>query len=313
AQNAERRGLTFRPESDARDTLDKLALMGFRRPHEASAAVRRWLAGAPRGLRGDVARGLIAELVPLLIDGVARSDNPDAALVGFDRFVGNLHGGARLLSLLRENPGLMSLFALLLGNAPRLADTLALQPQVIDGLLDPEFFGALPDAERLGVRFSESLGQAGSYEDFLDRVRLFGQEHMFLIGPGVLSGPVSARQAREAFPNPADVIIRSMHRAVNSQFAAVYGRMHGQASAVIALGKLGGREMTASSDLDLILVYEFDPEHPESDGERKLHGGQYFARLTQRLVRAMTAPTHYRTLYRVRKRLRPAGRRAPRR
>jgi glutamate-ammonia-ligase adenylyltransferase len=262
-------------------------------------------------LRGEAARSLIAELVPLLIDEFARSDNPDAALVAFDRFVGNLHGGARLLSLLRENPGLLSLFALLLGNAPRLADTLAFQPQVIDGLLDPEFFGALPDAERLGVRLAESLGQAGSYEDFLDRVRLFGQEHMFLIGTRVLSGTVSARQAGEAFANLADVIIRSMHRAVNSQFAAVYGRLAGQATAVIALGKLGGREMTASSDLDLILVYDFDPENPESDGERRLHGGQYFARLTQRLVSAMTAQTNYGKLYDVDMRLRPSGRSGP--
>jgi glutamate-ammonia-ligase adenylyltransferase len=311
AQNAERRGLVFAGESDGRETLDRLALMGFRRPVEASAAVRRWLAGAPRGLRGDAARGLIGELAPLLIDEFARSDNPDAALVAFDRFVGNLHGGTRLLSLLRENPGLMSLFALLLGNAPRLADTLASQPQVIDGLLDPEFFGALPDGERLGVRLTESLGQAGSYEDFLDRVRLFGQEHMFLIGTRVLSGTVSARQAGEAFANLADVIIRSMHGAVNAQFAAVYGRLRGQKSAVIALGKLGGREMTASSDLDLILVYEFDPEHPDSDGERKLHGGQYFARLTQRLVSAMTTQTNYGKLYDVDMRLRPSGRSGP--
>jgi len=311
AQEAARRGLVFRAEGDDSQTLEKLALMGFRRPVEVSAAVRRWLAGAPRALRGEVGRGVIAELGPLLIDEFARSDNPDAALVAFDRFLGNLHGGARLLSLLRENPGLLSLFALLLGNAPRLADTLALQPQVIDGLLDPEFFGALPDAQRLGVRLTESLGQAGSYEDFLDRVRLFGQEHMFLIGTRVLSGTVTARQAGQAFANLADVIIRSMHGAVNSQFAAVYGRMRGQASAVIALGKLGGREMTASSDLDLILVYDFDAEHPESDGERKLHGAQYFARLTQRLVSAMTAQTNYGKLYAVDMRLRPSGRSGP--
>jgi glutamate-ammonia-ligase adenylyltransferase len=311
AQEAARRGLVFPADANDRETLDKLAVMGFCRPVEASAAVRRWLAGTPRGLRGEVARGLIAELVPLLMDEFARSDNPDAAVVAFDRFVGNLHGGTRLLSLLRENPGLLSLFALLLGNAPRLADTLALQPQVIDGLLDPEFFGALPDAQRLGARLTESLGEAGSYEDFLDRVRLFGQEHMFLIGTRVLSGTVSARQAGEAFADLADVVIRSMHGAVISQFAAIYGRLAGQASAVIAMGKLGGREMTASSDLDLILVYEFDAEHPESDGERKLHGGQYFARLTQRLVSAMTAQTNYGRLYDVDMRLRPSGRSGP--
>ena len=81
--------------------------------------------------------------------------------------------------------------------------------------------------------------------------------------------------------------------------------------AVLALGKLGGREMTATSDLDLIIVYEFDPEHPESDGARPLYGAQYFARLTQRLISALTSQTNYGTLYEVDMRLRPSGRSGP--
>ncbi len=311
AQDAARRGLVFPQDADDHETLDKLARMGFRRPIEASASVRRWLAGAPRALRGAAARALLAELAPLLVDRFASSDSPDAAVVAFDHFLGNLHGSVRLLSLLRENPGLLSLVALLLGTAPRLADTLALRPQVIDALLDPAFFGALPDADRQAVRLNESLGEAASYEDFLDRVRLFGQEHMFLIGARVLSGTASARQAGEAFAGLADVIIRAMHGAVGSEFAAIYGSMRGQASAVLALGKLGGREMAASSDLDLILVYDFDAAHPESDGGRRLHGGQYFARLTQRLVNAMTAQTNYGKLYDIDMRLRPSGRSGP--
>ena len=307
----ESRGLMFPDGADDRETIDKLGLMGFRRPAEVSAAVRRWRAGVPRALRGEVARGVIGELAPLLIDQLAHSDNPDVALVAFDRFLNNLHGGARLLLLLRENLGLMPLIALLLGTAPRLADTLALNPQVIDGLLDPQFFGARPDRKQLATRFSAALGDAFSYEDFLDRVRLFGQEHMFLIGTRVLSGTISARDAGDAFASLADEIIRALHGAVGAQLAAVHGRLAGQASAVLALGKLGGREMTASSDLDLILVYEFDPERPDSDGERALYGGQYFARLTQRLVSAMTAPTTYGRLYDVDMRLRPSGRSGP--
>ena len=47
---------------------------------------------------------------------------------------------------------------------------------------------------------------------------------------------------------------------------------------MLALGKLGGREMTATSDLDLIVIYDFDAEHPESNGPRPLYGAQYFAR-----------------------------------
>ncbi len=60
---------------------------------------------------------------------------------------------------------------------------------------------------------------------------------------------------------------------------------------VLGLGKLGSREMTATSDLDLVLLYDFDSERPESDGGRPLHATVYYTRLTQRLIAALTAPT----------------------
>jgi len=100
------------------------------------------MAGAPRALKGPAARAVFAELVPVLIDHIARGENPDAALVTFDRFLGNLHGGARLFSLLRQNPDLIALIALVLGTAPRLADSLAQFPDVMDAVIDPSFFGA---------------------------------------------------------------------------------------------------------------------------------------------------------------------------
>src|SRR4030095_5935416 len=69
--------------------------------------------------------------------------------------------------------------------------------------------------------------------------------------------------------------------------------------------------MTATSDLDLIVIYDFDASRPESDGPRKLYGAQYFTRLTQRLINALTAPTNYGLLYQVDMRLRPSGRAGP--
>ena len=102
-----------------------------------------------------------------------------------------------------------------------------------------------------------------------------------------------------------------MHGLVTDRFAAQHGRIKGQQTAILAMGRLGSREMTASSDLDLILLYDFDPEHPDSDGERSLHGAQYFARFTQRLISAFTTRTNYGVLYEVDMRLRPSGRAGP--
>jgi glutamate-ammonia-ligase adenylyltransferase len=134
---------------------------------------------------------------------------------------------------------------------------------------------------------------------------------MFLVGARILSGTVSAELAGAAFARLADVIIRALHRAVEGAFAQSHGRIAGQKVALLALGKLGGREMTATSDLDLIIVYDFDPEHPQSDGVRPLYGSQYFARLTQRLISALSSQTNYGALYQVDMRLRPSGRSGP--
>ncbi len=311
ALEAERTGLAFPADADDRVTLDKLSEMGFARPLEASARVRGWLTGGPRSLRGEAARGEFGELLPLLLHQFARTGNPDAALVSFDRFLGGLHGGGRLFSLLRQNPDLIALIALVLGTAPRLADGLAQFPQVMDAVIDPSFFGALPEEADLAAGFERMRFQAGTYEDFLDRTRIFAQEHMFLIGTRILSGTVSAEQAGEAFARLADVLIRSLAGWVQGNFAKLHGHIKDQETAILALGKLGGREMTATSDLDLIVIYDFDAEHGQSSGPKPLHGAQYFARLTQRLINALTTPTNYGLLYQVDMRLRPSGRSGP--
>jgi glutamate-ammonia-ligase adenylyltransferase len=311
APGADRPALVFPAEADDHKTLDRLGALGFRAPLQASATVRHWLSGEYRSLKGESVRQHLDDLLPLLLEQLARSDNPDATLVLFDHFLANLRNASRLLSLLRQIPVLIALIALVLGIAPRLAETLARYPEVMDALVDPRFFGVLPDEAELDRRMQAALAQARYDEDLLERIRMFGLEYMFLIGVRILSGTLTARQAGEAFARLADVVIRAVHRAVAENFTLAHGRLPDEETAVLAMGKLGGREMTATSDLDLILIYDFDREHPESDGKRPLYGAQYFARLTQRLINALTARTNYGALYQVDMRLRPSGRAGP--
>jgi glutamate-ammonia-ligase adenylyltransferase len=291
--------------------LDYLTTLGFKKPIMVAKTLQQWTAGDYRALRNEVTRNAFVEFIPGLIDGLAHAEDPDDAVTSFDRFLGALRRGGRLISLLSQNRDLVALVALILGAAPRLGDMLARQPQIMDGLIDPRFFGAMPDQKELSARLAATLKDADSYEDFLDRLRLFGQESLFLIGTRILSGTVSAQQASVAFADVAEGIVNTVHGLVTDQFATQYGRIRGQETAILAMGRLGGREMTASSDLDLILLYDFDGDAPDSDGERSLHGAQYFARLTQRLISAFTTRTNYGVLYDVDMRLRPSGRAGP--
>src|SRR5882724_741779 len=291
--------------------LDHLTTLGFKEPIAVAQTVKLRLAGEYRVFRIESTRTAFAEFVPALIDGLAHAEEPDRAVVAFDRFLQALQRGGRLVTLLGQNRDLVALVALVLGAAPRLGDMLARQPQLMDGLIDPRFFGAMPDQRELSARLAATLKDANSYEEFLDRLRLFGQESLFLIGTRILSGTVSAQQASVAFADVAEGVVHTVHGLVTDRFAAQHGRIKGQQTAILAMGKLGSREMTASSDLDLILIYDFDHEEPDSNGARPLQGAQYFARLTQRLISAFTTRTNYGVLYEVDMRLRPSGRAGP--
>jgi [glutamine synthetase] adenylyltransferase / [glutamine synthetase]-adenylyl-L-tyrosine phosphorylase len=291
--------------------LEHLATLGFKAPLMVAQTVQQWMRGEYRAFRRKSTRNAFVEFVPTLIAGLAKAEQPDDAVTAFDRFLQALQRGGRLITLLSQNRDLVALVALILGAAPRLGDMLARQPQIMDGLIDPRFFGAMPDRRELSARLAATLADADFYEEFLDRLRLFGQESLFLIGTRILSGTVSAQQAGVAFADVAEGIVHTVRGLVTGQFAVQHGRIKGQETAILAMGRLGSREMTASSDLDLILLYHFDPNHPDSDGPRSLQGAQYFARLTQRLISAFTTRTNYGVLYEVDMRLRPSGRQGP--
>ncbi|MBB5046568.1 glutamate-ammonia-ligase adenylyltransferase [Rhodopseudomonas rhenobacensis] len=296
---------------DDQRLAEHLVALGFKKPAMIAETLRQWMAAEYRVLRVDSTRRAFLEFVPTLIVGLSRAEEPDNAVTAFDRLLQALHRGGRLVSLLSQNKELVALVALVLGAAPRLGDMVARQPQIMDGLIDPRFFGAMPDQRELSMRLQATLADAGSYEEFLDRLRMFGQESLFLIGTRILSGTVSTQQASIAFAAVAEGIVATVHGLVSDQFATQYGRVKGQETAILAMGRLGSREMTASSDLDLILIYDFDAEEPDSDGARSLHGSQYFARFTQRLISAFTTRTNYGVLYDVDMRLRPSGRAGP--
>nr|WP_246329558.1 bifunctional [glutamine synthetase] adenylyltransferase/[glutamine synthetase]-adenylyl-L-tyrosine phosphorylase [Chthonobacter rhizosphaerae] len=303
--------LIFTGDEDDPDTLATLAGLGYQRPQEVTRAVRAWHFGRYAATRSTRAREILTEITPNLLQALAETDAADAAFIAFDTFLKNMPAGVQLFSMLSENRALLSLVATIMGTAPRLAGIVGRRPHVMDAVLEPAFFGTVPDAAELDRRLDVTLGESRAYEEVLDRARIFGQEQMFLIGVRVLSGTITARQAGAAFARLADVILSRLLAATLHELEKAHGRVPGGRVALIAMGKLGGREMTAASDLDLILLYDHDPEASASDGPRPLAPSQYFARATQRLVTALSAPTAEGKLYEVDFRLRPSGNAGP--
>ncbi|GGF53386.1 glutamate-ammonia-ligase adenylyltransferase [Azorhizobium oxalatiphilum] len=303
--------LNFPPDADDKPTLGTLSRLGYREPVAASRTVRGWLSGEPRALRTEVARDHLIKIVPLMLEQLSHGGDPDGALGAMDAFLRDLPG-PHLLAALEHNPDLVRLIATIVAAAPRLGETLARRPSLADALLDPAFFDTLPDEANLTQRLNDLLDAAPDDEERFDRARRFRQEQHVLIGVRIVSGTLPAARAGEAYARVAEVIIRALHARVWARFKENHGSIPGAETAVLFMGKLGSREMTAGSDLDLILLYDYDREADGmSDGERPLQGAHYFARFTQRLVTALTSLTNAGKLYDVDLRLRPSGRAGP--
>ena len=303
--------LVFTGGEDDPETTETLTSLGYKGASEVSATVRGWHFGRYAATRSSRSRELLTELMPALLTKLARTGDADQAFLAFDRFLGGLPAGVQLFSLLKANPKLLDLLATILGTAPRLAEQLSRRPKVLDAVLDPGFFGPLPTAGELRTNIESVMPPETPLEEVVDRARVLGKEQLFRIGVRVLSDTVSANDAGVAFSDLASLLLARLHEAVGRDTEERHGFIASGRSAVIAMGKLGGREMTAGSDLDLIVVYDAGAGVEMSDGARPVSVNQYFTRITQRLIASLTAPTAEGVLYDVDMRLRPSGNKGP--
>jgi glutamate-ammonia-ligase adenylyltransferase len=303
--------LVFTGDVDDPDTLQTLSELGFERPSDICRVIRTWHFGRYRATQSSEARERLTELTPALLEAFGETRRADEALLRFDEFLGGLPAGIQLFSLLQTNPGLLRLLATIMGAAPRLAGVITRRAHVFDGLLDPGLMSELPNKAYLSERLEGFLQGGRVYEEVLDRLRIFAAEQRFLIGIRLLTGAIDATRAGKAFSDLADLTIGVAFEEVQKEFARRHGTVAGSRLCLLGMGKLGSRELTAGSDVDLILLYDHEPDADESDGEKPLHPSQYFTRLTQRLIAAVSAPTAEGVLYELDLRLRPSGNKGP--
>ena len=302
--------LVFTGTEDDPETLKTLSRLGFTRPSDAAKTVRSWHHGHIRATRTARARELLTELMPELLRALGGQADPDAAFARLDHFMTSLPAGVQLFSLFRANPRLLSLVADLMGMAPRLADYLSHHVNLFDAMLAPDFFEVAAPPAELEAELERTLAQADDLQDALDATRRWAQALEFRVGMHILLGESDGEAASATLSALAESAIRGLLPRVEAWLARQQGRVAGGSFAVLGLGKLGSKELTIGSDLDLIFVFEA-PEGARSDGEKPLPAETYYARLGQRLVSALTAKTAEGSLYEIDTRLRPSGNLGP--
>lgn len=303
--------LVFGESEPDPETLARLGAFGFWDPRLAWETVQGWHLGRRPALRTGRAREILAEMLPALLRALGGTADPDAALLALDRAFARMPAVAELLAILRSHERLRLLFADILGTAPRLADTVGLSPHVLDTVLDADFVTPTTDPGEVRAQYRALLGQPASHEESLDRCRDATRQMAFVTGARLLSGILTPRQAGEAYAAIAEATVALSLEAEERRFALDHGAVPAGRCCVLALGRLGSRQLSAESDLDLVFLYDFDPENRTSDGRRPLDAVVAYNRLAQRVFAALTTATRRGRLYAVDLRLRPYGSHSP--
>ncbi|MDF1709802.1 MAG: bifunctional [glutamine synthetase] adenylyltransferase/[glutamine synthetase]-adenylyl-L-tyrosine phosphorylase [Paracoccaceae bacterium] len=261
-------------------------------------------------LRSARAVEIFQRLRPEILSRLARAAKPDEALLAFDGFLSGLPAGVQLFSLFDVNPQLIDLLVDIVGSSPALAQHLSRNSGVFDAVIGGGFFAPWPGMKALRDELSARLEGEADYERKLDAARRWAKEWHFRIGVHHLRGLIDAEAAGPQYADLAEAVLRALWPVVVAQFAAKHGTPPGRGAMVLGMGSLGAGRLNATSDLDLIVIYDADGVE-NSDGRRPLAARPYYARLTQAMVTALTAPMAEGKLYEVDMRLRPSGTQGP--
>ena len=292
---------------------------GFFKPEETPEAtdaaealdgevIARW--PSYPALRSARAVEIFRRLKPDILARLARTANPTEALLAFDGFMAGLPAGVQVFSLFEANPQLIDLLVDIVGIAPALAAHLSRNADVFDAVIAGDFFAPWPGQAALEAELSARLGPEADYERALDALRRWRKEWHFRIGVHHLRGLCDAEAAAAQYADLARAVITGVWPLVMEQFSAKHGAPPGRGAVVLGMGSLGASRLNAGSDLDLIVIYDAG-DVEGSDGRRPLAARPYYARLTQAMITALSAPMAEGRLYEVDMRLRPSGNQGP--
>jgi glutamate-ammonia-ligase adenylyltransferase len=273
-----------------------------------SAVMARW--PSYPALRSGRAVQIFKRLKPDILARLARTANPNEALVAFDGFIAGLPAGVQVFSLFEANPQLIDLLVDIVGTAPALAQYLARNAGVFDAVIAGDFFAAWPGRDVLEAELRTRMADEADYERALDAARRWLKEWHFRIGVHHLRGLSDADRAARQYADLAGAVIGGIWPLVGTEFARKHGAPPGRGAVVLGMGSLGAERLNAGSDLDLIVIYDAQGVET-SDGRRPLAARPYYARLTQALITALSAPMAEGRLYEVDMRLRPSGNQGP--
>jgi len=296
-----------------------LSGMGFQNPDAASQRLHVLRTSRRTQAMGASGRQRLARLIPAVLETAARTLDPDTALERVLRVIDAVGRRVIYLSLLVENPQVLDHLTRLCAQGAWVTTLLARHPILLDELLDPRHLHPRSDRTELESALAETLAgtPADDLEAQMDELRHFKQANLLRVAAADVAGVLSVQGVSNHLTDLAETIVA---RALSLSWHHMR-RRHGlppgsdnasdpeeaiRGFAIVAYGKLGARELSYSSDLDLVFLHAGTTGTP-TRGPKPLDPSLFYTRLGQRTIHILTTPTPAGTLYEVDMRLRPSG------
>jgi [glutamine synthetase] adenylyltransferase / [glutamine synthetase]-adenylyl-L-tyrosine phosphorylase len=304
------------PKADADLVKDLLAERGFR---DVDAAYRNLLVlrdGPPRGRLTERGRRTLEKIAPLLLQQIFDSSDPEMALANMERFLASIGARSSYYSLLAENREVLKLLVSMFGMSEFLSKIFIAHPELLDGMVSHAYSSFRKGKESLETELAELLAKALLFEDRLDVLRRFRHEEFLRIGMNDIYGKLGQSEIAGQLTDLAEATLETAYLIARDDLSRFgrprwideAGKVREARFAVLAMGKMGGRELNYHSDLDIIYIYD---RQGETDRPKSISNHEYFAKLGQRIISVLTTTTREGYAYKIDTRLRPSGNAGP--
>ena len=274
----------------------RLESLGYRTATDSAQRLQQLRNGSRYRQLPDLSRQRLDKLIPQFVALSAQHGDPDATLSRLLALLEAISRRAAYLAFLAEYPQAMQRLVTLVAASSWAGEYLTQHPALLDELLDAREIYQPPDWPKIDLNLKSRFADcSGDEERQMDALRHVQQEQIFHLLAMDLQGPLPLEKLSDHLSDLADMILRHMLKLCWD--SARKKHREDAKFAIIAYGKLGGKELGYASDLDLIFLY--DDNHPDAQ--------EIYARLGQRINSMLGSYTSSGRLYETDLRLRPNG------
>jgi len=277
------------------EVVKNLSKLGFKNPEIAIDLLSKLLDPELGALTQD-GRLNARKVIPAFLGKILKSFDPDSALVNLERFISGIGWRSSIYAVLLENPDIIKLLARLFSTSGYLSNFLIRHPEYLDVITLRDVRAEFASKEDMLESLQASIEDAEDFEDKLDTIRRFRHVETLKICLRDLNGEVDPFYVGKYLSMVAESVLEvGLELAWDIVKDNKKGKNKRMQMLILGMGKLGGREMSYNSDLDVIFIYEGN-DH------------EFYSKLGQKVISVLSVPTGEGFAYKMDMDLRPSGR-----